>query len=91
VETRTELITTIAARAQSARPDEYSFADVYEVCAFLQHEIQAARLKYTEIARRASCAPSTVSNLASGETKQPRAQTMIGILVALGFEVIARR
>jgi transcriptional regulator with XRE-family HTH domain len=70
---------------------EHILADLYEVCAFIRHEIHASKWRYNAIAARAGCCPSTVANLASGETKSPRLQTAIGILGALGFEVVVRK
>jgi hypothetical protein len=70
---------------------EYTFKNIYELCAFVQSEILNSKLKYAEIARRADCCAQTVSNMASGETQQPRASTVLSILGALGFQWIARQ
>jgi hypothetical protein len=70
---------------------EYDFQDIYELCSFVQHEIIASKLKYSAIALRAGCCAQTVSNMASGETHQPRASTVMNILGVLGFQMVARR
>lgn len=71
--------------------EEMSFADVEELCAFVAHEIVTAKIKYIRLAEKAGCCPSTVSKLAAGETHLPRASTVLNILRALGFELVARR
>lgn len=77
--------------AQSGIGEEYSFADIYELCAFMQGEIVRSKLKYSVIAAKAGCCPQTVSRMASGETHQPRASTAMMILGVLGFQWVARR
>ena len=71
--------------------DEYSFKDIRELCAFLQHEIQRSKRKYKYIADKAGCCPQTVSNMASGTTHYPRAATVFEILRVLGFQVVVRQ
>lgn len=78
-------------RARQARPEEYHFADMSELCAFLQHEIQLSKFKYNAIASKAGCCSSTVSNMAHGLTQYPRASTVFNILRVLGFEMVVRK
>jgi hypothetical protein len=76
-----------------AEPDQWSdrhFNDVSAVCSFVGTEIRLSKMKYSKIAEMANCAPSTVSNLAHGETNFPRFGTVLQILRALGFEVVVR-
>lgn len=70
--------------------EEYTFADINELCAFLQHEIQSSKRKYKDIAEKAGCCPQTVSNMASGTTHFPRAATVFEIMRALGFTIVVR-
>jgi len=70
---------------------EYTFTDMNEVCAFVQHEIVMSKMKFRLIAEKAGCCPSTVGKMAAGETHQPRASTVWNILRVLGFEIAARR
>ena len=78
-------------RRWSPDDNEYSFKDITELCAFLQHEIQSSKRKYKDIAERAGCCSQTVSNMASGTTHYPRAATVFEILRVLGFEVVIRQ
>lgn len=78
-------------RRWSADEHEYSFKDITELCAFIQHEIQSSKKKYKDIAEKAGCCAQTVSNMASGTTHYPRAATVFEILRALGFEVVVRQ
>lgn len=71
--------------------DEYTFKDISELCAFLQHEIQSSKRKYKAIAEKAGCCAQTVSNMAHGQTHYPRAATVFDILRVLGFEVVVRQ
>lgn len=70
--------------------EEYTFADIHELCAFLQSEIQLSKRKYKKIAEMAGCCPATVSNMASGTTVYPRASTVFAMLRVLGYEVVVR-
>jgi len=70
---------------------EYSFADIGELCAFVQHEIIASKMKFIRIAEKAGCCPATVGKMAAGETHEPRASTALKILGVLGFELVARQ
>jgi transcriptional regulator with XRE-family HTH domain len=69
---------------------EYSFRDAYELCEFVAKEIRASKTKYTKLADKSGVCAATVSNIASGTTKSPRAQTVLSILKALGYEVFVR-
>ena len=79
------------AHRQIAVGQEYRFADIGELCAFVQHEIVMSKMKFKNIAQKAGCCPTTVGKMASGETHQPRASTVLGILRVLGFELVARQ
>lgn len=57
----------------------------------LQEELLTSKSTYTAIARKAQVAITTVSNIASGQTRWPRLETIIRILSALDWEIIARR
>jgi len=57
----------------------------------LQVELLSAKQTYTAIAAKAQVSSSTVSNIASGVTRWPRLETIIRILSALGWEVVAKR
>ena len=70
---------------------EFTFKDISELCAFLQHEILVSKLKYKDIAEKAGVCASTVSHMAHGDTHFPRAGTVFAILGVLGFEVVVRR
>ena len=57
----------------------------------VQEEILHAKVSYTELARKAQLANSTVSNIAIGHTRFPRIETIIRILHALGWVIQATR
>jgi DNA-binding phage protein len=57
----------------------------------LQQELLASKATYTAIAQKAQVASSTVSNIASGQTRWPRLETIIRILSALNWQIIAQR
>ena len=86
-------ITNLETRRQgrSEIGQEFTFADITELCAFLQHEIVVSKMRYNKIADRAGCCVSTVSKMASGETKQPRASTALAILGVFGFQLVVRQ
>jgi hypothetical protein len=75
---------------QTETGTEFTFKDIAELCAFLQHEIQSSKRKYKKIAEMAGCCPATVSNMASGTTIYPRAGTVFAMLRVLGYEVVIR-
>lgn len=88
----TGLATATAARRgyQTEVGTEYTFNDIMELCAFLQHEIQGSKKKYNKIAEAAGCCPATVSNMVHGVTHYPRASTVFTLLKVLGYEVVVR-
>lgn len=86
----TALATTGAARRVVQDHEEFTFNDISELCAFLQHEIQSSKKKYVRIAEAAGCCAQTVSNMAHGETHYPRAGTVFAMLRVLGYEVVVR-
>lgn len=87
----TALATTTAKYTwQPSTAGEYTFKDISELCAFLQHEIQVGKRKYNKLAEEAGCCASTVSNMASGQTHYPRAGTVFQLLKVLGYEVVIR-
>lgn len=57
----------------------------------VRQELLASKLFYTAIAQRAQVSSSTVSNIASGQTKYPRLETIIRILGGLGWRILAER
>lgn len=69
---------------------EYSFRDTYELCDFVAKEIRASKMKYTKMADKCGICAATVSNIASGTTRSPRAHTLMTILKALGYEIFVR-
>lgn len=75
----------------ASEQDEFTFKDMGELCAFLQHEIQASKRTYKKIAEQAGCCAATVSNMAHGTTHYPRAATVFDILRTLGFQVVVRQ
>jgi predicted transcriptional regulator len=68
-----------------------TLTDSYAACKLVQEEVLRAKLTYTEIAKRASVANSTVSHIASGSTRLPRIETIIRILGALDWMIVAQR
>ena len=83
-------LATSTSRRFIADHQEYTFDDIGQLCAFLQHEIQSSKRKYVRLAEAAGCCPATVSNMASGITQYPRAGTVFAILKTLGYEVVIR-
>jgi len=71
-------------------PETILLDDTEAVCDLLQRELFRFS-SFVEVAAKAGVCPSTVANLAYGETKQPRAQTMVRVLKALGWTVLATR
>jgi transcriptional regulator with XRE-family HTH domain len=69
---------------------EYSFRNAFELCEFVASEIRASRMKYSKLASESNVCAQTISNIACGQTKSPRASTVLSILKALGFEVFVR-
>ena len=69
---------------------ERSFDDIGALCAFVSDEIHASGMTYSKIARDADVRSGTVSRLAHGSTKFPRAATVLQILRALGWTVSVR-
>lgn len=57
----------------------------------VQDELLAYKETYKAVAARAQVASSTVSNIASGHTRWPRLETLIRILSALGWQIVAQR
>jgi transcriptional regulator with XRE-family HTH domain len=47
-------------------------------------------MKYSKLASESNVCAQTISNIACGQTKSPRAATVLSILKALGFEVFVR-
>ena len=88
----TALASTATAKRgwQTETGTEYTFADIAELCAFLQHEIQSSKRKYRHLAEKAGMCASTVSKMAHGETHFPRAGTVFALLQILGYEVVIR-
>jgi hypothetical protein len=57
----------------------------------VQEELLRAKTTYTAIAQKAAVASSTVSNIASGQTRFPRLETIVRLLGALGWVITAAR
>ena len=57
----------------------------------IQDEILRSKLTYTELARRAQLAQSTVGYIASGTTRMPRLETVVRLLGSLGWVIQAKR
>lgn len=57
----------------------------------VQEELLRSRRTYTDVARAAAVAASTVGNIASGQTTWPRIETIIRILGSLGWVITAQR
>jgi transcriptional regulator with XRE-family HTH domain len=66
-------------------------ADSLAAIRLLQEELLRAKRTYTDIAKAAGVANSTVSNIATGSTKWPRLETIIRILGALDWVIVAQR
>ncbi|MER8619186.1 XRE family transcriptional regulator [Mesorhizobium sp. M1409] len=74
----------------SSEQEEVELHDIAEACAFLQRIIWQTRTKHGKLAAKAGLCPTTVSNIAYGETRLPRLSTVIALLRALGFKILAR-
>lgn len=57
----------------------------------LQEELLTCKQTYKAVAAKAQVAPNTVGKIATGETKWPRLETIIRILSALNWRIIAER
>jgi plasmid maintenance system antidote protein VapI len=57
----------------------------------VQEELLRSKQTYTAVADRAAVASSTVSNIATGQTRLPRLETIVRILGALGWVITAAR
>lgn len=57
----------------------------------VQDELLRSKTTYSAIAAKAAIASSTVSNIASGQTRFPRIETIIRLLGALGWVITAQR
>ena len=68
-----------------------TLTDSFAACKLVQEEVLRAKRTYTDIGNRAGIANSTVSNIASGKTRFPRIETIIRILGALGWMIVAQR
>jgi len=69
---------------------EIAFHDWNEIVAFIQGEIQRSKRSFSDIAKDAGCCWATVANMSSGQTTTPHLRTAVSILIALGYEVVAR-
>jgi predicted XRE-type DNA-binding protein len=79
-----------ALRALSTRPGEpVSLADSRAAVELCQQEIFQSGLKYRSIADAAGVCVSTVMKLAHGDVNWPRLETMIRILMVLGWTIVA--
>jgi transcriptional regulator with XRE-family HTH domain len=78
-------------RRYESYADEFTFNDIEELTAFLAGEIVTSRRRYKDIAEQAGVGAQTVSHVAHGLSRFPRAATLFKILVALGYEIVVRR
>lgn len=69
---------------------DWHFEDTAALCDFCSKEIRASKIKYSKLAEKAGVCVSTISKMARGETNFPRANTILEILRALGFQVVVR-
>lgn len=70
------------------------FVSVGAMRAVISREIRQARMngvKVKDLAASAEVTPSTLSRLASEDTKYPRFSTIVGAMHALGYRIIAER
>lgn len=70
---------------------ELDFANIYELCNFVRAEINGSKMKHTALAAKCDLCSATVDRLATGETRAPRAETVMKILTALGWKLLAIR
>ena len=68
-----------------------TLTDSYAARKLVQEELLRSKRTYTDVARVATLANSTVANIASGSTQWPRIETIIRILAALGWMITAQR
>ena len=78
-------------RRWRTKEGEYAFGSVEELIKFTASQVLDCTMTYKKIAEAAGCSTSTVSNLAKGETRFPRAATVFEILRVIGFSVVIRR
>jgi hypothetical protein len=67
-----------------------TFKNVADLCAFVAREINFSKKKYSTFATDVGCAHGTVSRMATGQTRYPRAETVFAMLRCLGYEVVVR-
>jgi len=60
-----------------------------ETIAFIAAEIRRSHLSYKDLSQRCGVGPTTISNIASEETKTPRMATVVKIALALGWSIYA--
>jgi DNA-binding phage protein len=65
--------------------------DVEDAIALCVTEIRASGMRWPEIADRAGLCRATVSNIAYGDVKSPRMNTVLRILKVLGYRIYAQR
>lgn len=79
---------------EAHRPQrEIEWDSIYKVTQFIQSELMArvrSGVKINKIATAIDMNHQTVSKLAYGETKEPRASTVIRIVHYLGYKVFIR-
>lgn len=62
----------------------------YDLCRFLQNRMVHSNMKVGEIARKAHLCHGTVSRMLYGETKDPRLNTVIQLLMAMGCKLYVK-
>jgi hypothetical protein len=78
-------------RVRSPEGETILLDDSAEAVQLVQQEIFASGLLYMKIAELAGVSTSTVGFIAQGQTKWPRLETMIRILGALGWDILATK
>jgi hypothetical protein len=76
-------------KLKSDVPGEFHFTDTTDAIAYVAGEVRSSHMKYSKLAANSGSikSPTTVSKLASGETRFPRFSTMAG----LGKEMVIKK
>lgn len=85
---QTEKSNVIAMRKHNKK--QINWDNSYQVCRLLQEEIMysmKAGVKISHIANKINMSHSTVSRMGYGETKDPRANTILNLLRFYGYKV----
>lgn len=74
-------------KANEKKSQRVEFSNPYDMRMYVQSAIRDSKMKYSVLAKKAGVCSQTVSKIASGETKDPRTNTTIKLLFALGKRV----